>query len=169
MTKGRRLEGRPNNGKAVVIDPDQMYPPPDHLIAFDPGKTTGVAYFVNGQVKAQHQIKLDDLDEFLEDKYERIFRNADPGVVIYENFKLFSWRAKQQSGSAMEASQAIGMIKSFARRTRASIFDQSPQIKPIGYKWAGLTAPKNHSKSHEVDAYVHGVYWMVHGRMRQIG
>lgn len=168
---GRR-KGSPNRAAGssnVVIDPDEMRPPPDHLLVFDPGKTTGIVYFENGVPRKSHQINLDDLDEFLELNYELTFRAAEHGTVLYENFKLFSWKAKQQSGSAMEASQAIGMIRSFARRTKSSIYDQSPQIKPIAYKWAGVNKPKDHSKSHYLDAYVHGVYWMVKGRMMKVG
>jgi hypothetical protein len=37
---------------------------------------------------------------------------------------------------------------------------QKPTVKSIGYKWAGITAPKNHSLSHSADAYAHmSYYW----------
>lgn len=165
-------KGAPNKvsgSSNIIIDPAEMIDPPDHMIVFDPGKVTGVAYFNRGEIQKLHDVELDDLDEFLELNYELLFMAADPGVVLYENFKLFSWKAKQQSGSVMEASQAIGMIKSFARRTKSMIYDQSPQVKPIAYKWAGIQVPKNHKNSHRTDAFVHGEYWMVKRGMKKIG
>lgn len=149
----------------TVISADLLVPPPAILIAFDPGKTTGVAKFVHGEVQEMNQIHIDDFPKFM----DRVRDECQGEVVfLFENFRLFSWKAKQQSGSTMEASQIIGMIKMVAAGMGADIQEQSPQIKPVAQKWTGVIPPKNHANSHQVDAYNHGVYWLISKGMRRI-
>lgn len=150
----------------VVVSQDSLVPAPDILVAFDPGKVTGVAVFKNGQVKEMTQVPIEKFPKFLQrlrEEYQELNQ-----VYLYENFKLFKWKAMQQSGSSMEASQVIGMVKMAAPMVGADIAEQSPQIKPVAQKWSGVIPPKNHARSHEVDAYNHGVYWLISNRMRMI-
>lgn len=135
-------------------------------MAFDPGKVTGVAVFEHGEVKELLQVPFDKFPKFL----QRIREEYQNGNIVYlfENYKLFSWKAKQQSGSSMEASQIIGMIKMSAAMVGAELQEQSPQIKSAAEKWSKVVPPKNHAKSHQVDAYNHGFYWLVMNKMRMI-
>ena len=146
--------------------PDSLQDPPDILLAVDPGKVNGISIFRAGKVVSIDQVHLDELPHFLydfKDKYD-----YDNIVIVYENFKLFKGRAIQQSGSSMEASQAIGQLKMVAAQNRWKIYDQPPSIKPIAQKWSGSKPPKNHSQSHQIDAYNHGVYWLIRNNMRRI-
>ena len=147
--------------------PDSLQDPPDILLAVDPGKVNGISIFRAGKVVSIDQVHLDDLPTFLS-KFKDDYGHRDNVVVVYENFKLFKGRAIQQSGSSMEASQAIGQLKMVAAQNRWKIYDQPPSIKPIAQKWSGSKPPKNHSQSHQIDAYNHGVYWLIRNNMRRI-
>lgn len=125
-----------------------------YYVSLDPGKTTGWATFrEDGWFTNRGQVDLDDLPEFLESL-------DGTKVIIYENYKLFSWKAKQQSGSNMPASQAIGMIKSYALRNDCHLIDQPPSIKPTAQMLSQLTPIGKHSETHWVDAYNHGFYYL---------
>lgn len=140
--------------------------PPHVLLAIDPGKINGISIFRDGKVESISQVHIDELPTFLFD-FARV--NEDQEVVIvYENFKLFKGKALQQSGSKMEASQVVGQLKMIAAQHRWKIYDQSPNIKPIAEKWSKTKPPSDHSKSHQVDAYNHGVYFLVSRGMRRI-
>lgn len=81
-----------------------------------------------------------------------------PKVIIMED-----WITRQGinlGGDRMEVVRVIGFIEHWAMLHDAEVHFQPNTIKPIGYKWAGIVKPKNHSQSHETDAYVHGVYFL---------
>lgn len=112
------------------------------------------------------QVGFDEFPSFLFD-LEKEYEGKEV-VIVYENFKLMRGRALQQSGSAMETSQVIGQLKMIATKAGWKIYDQAPNIKSIAVKWSGTPAPKNHAISHQVDAYNHGIYWLVKNGMRKI-
>lgn len=144
----------------------QTLPAPSVLLAVDPGKTNGVSIFLDGKVASITQITLDDLPTFLSD-FASTHQDKEV-VVVYENFKLMRGKALQQSGSSMEASQAVGQLKMIAAQNKWKIHDQAPNIKPIAQKWTKAIPPKNHAQSHQIDAYNHGVYWLIKNGMRRI-
>ena len=139
---------------------------PQILLAIDPGRMNGIAIFHGKIVHWIGQVHIDDLPDFLFSQAEEY--RGDEVQVVYENFKLMRGKALQQSGSTMEASQAIGQVKMIAAKNKWPVADQAPAIKPIAEKWSGMKAPSDHKISHQVDAYNHGVYWLVKNGMRMI-
>ncbi len=126
---------------------------------FDPGDTTGIACFSNeGVLQYSMQLKLDDLIVWVNDQAMPDFED---NVVIIEEFVLFARRARQQAGSSMKASQAIGLLKGWASRYGAKIVMQRANIKPIAMQWAQVSMPSQHSQTHHVDAYLHVYYYLV--------
>lgn len=140
--------------------------PPQTLLAIDPGRMNGIAIFHGRDVHWIGQVHIDDLPDYLF-KFAEEHKGKEVQVV-YENFKLMKGRALQQSGSTMEASQVIGQVKMIASRHAWPIADQPPNVKPIAQKWSGVKPPSDHKMSHQVDAYNHGVYWLVKNGMRRI-
>lgn len=131
-----------------------------NILAFDPGDTTGVCEFnERGQVLRLFQLSFDDLLKFLNDYPGPVMQ------VVCEDFILFRKKARQQSGSKMKASQAIGMIKAFALRKEAPLAMQGSDIKPMAMKFSQIKMPSNHSESHQYDAFLHGYYWLVKNGM----
>jgi hypothetical protein len=128
-----------------------------YYASFDPGATTGwVLWTEDCVIIDKGQATFEELIDLLEeDRFKTV------KVIIYENFKLFKWKAQQQSGSTMPASQAIGMILSFAHRRGASLVDQPSNILPIAEKLTQVKMPGNHAKSHWVSAFLHGAYYLI--------
>lgn len=135
------------------------------FLALDPGKSTGYAYFKsNGEYLAGGTIR----------GYEEAF-SWFPNIpwdkldsVIVEDFRLYTWKAQQQSWSKLETVKLIGAVEVLGRMHGVPVVLQSPAHKPIAYMWAGLTVPKNHDMSHETDAFVHGVYYLQKHGIRMI-
>lgn len=127
------------------------------VVAFDPGDTTGIAWFNDErQLAGFDQIPYDEVPQW----WQSTMADKDLDAVVIEDFVLFSKRAKQQSGSRMKASQVIGMLKALAALKNAKVIMQPSSILPIGLKQAGLKMPHNHSETHKYAAYVHGFFYL---------
>lgn len=139
-------------------------------LSYDPGKTTGWARFNDdGSAVEYGQVSLDDLIDHL-DAMEKLHETDPVRTIIVEDFTLFSRMAKQQAGSKMEASQAIGMLKAFAARCGPTTLFvlQDPKIKAVAEKLTQLS-PKGmaHSRTHWIDAFNHGAYYLINAGIRQ--
>lgn len=132
-----------------------------YYLALDPGDTTGWAQF-------EEDGKGVTFDSFYgKEKLYEFLDAAAPQVIICEDYKLFPWKAANQSWSRLDTVRAIGAIEYWAYLHNAKVIFQDPKIKSIGYMWAGIPKPKNHSESHHVDAYVHGVYFLQKAGIRK--
>lgn len=133
--------------------------PPHHLIVFDPGKATGWAKFVDGVFNEWGICRtLPALDEFLLDY---VANHGVPDKILWENFIVFGNRAQKQTGSKMEAPQAIGKLKLWA--SMLGVEPEAPQMSnvlPLAIKWSGVKLG-DHRNSHNKSALNHGVYWLV--------
>ncbi len=126
----------------------------DTVYSFDPGRVTGIAKgTLDGRLLDTVQLDHQPLCEYL-----LSIRHAD--VFIIEEFRIRPDKAQSFIFSEMETIQVIGALKYKAYDLGAKVVMQSPTIKSIGYKWAGIQPPKNHSLSHSTDAYAHlSYYW----------
>lgn len=127
------------------------------FLALDPGKSTGYAYFkANGEYLAGGTIRG---YESAYEWFQTIPWNQLDSVIV-EDFRLYTWKAQQQSWSRLETVKLIGAVEILGKMNNIPVVLQSPAHKPIAYMWAGLKVPKNHDMSHETDAFVHGVYYL---------
>jgi hypothetical protein len=132
-----------------------IYPDDNTVYSFDPGKITGVA-------KGDTHGNLFDTIQYDEEQlwyYLESIRHAD--VFIIEEFRIRPDKAQSFIFSEMQTIQIIGALKYKAHELSAEVVMQSPTIKSIGYKWAGLEPPKTHALSHSTDAYAHLSYFWV--------
>jgi hypothetical protein len=129
------------------------------ILAVDPGKTTGLSWWTDDyEHRGMEQVPLEDIPTKwfeLSDTYGPI------KLAIVEEFVLFGKRAVQQTGSRMEASQGVGMIKALASANGCEVVIQPSSIKTVALKWSGIKMPSNHKDTHEYDAYLHGYYYFV--------
>lgn len=133
------------------------------VLAVDPGGMNGLAWFREDyELEGFAQVKLDDLTMWLEN------HGPKPDVVILENYKLWKHKALQQSGSDMPASQGIGIVKSYVKRNKMQLVEQSPQILQTAVLMSQMPMPADHSKSHWVSAYNHAFWWMVKQGHRKV-
>lgn len=137
----------------------------ERYLAIDPGISTGVATFKeNGDLIRTETLKgKDQLYHYLSDMAGGIDL-----TVIMEDFKLYPWKAMAQSWDRLETVRYIGAVEHWADSNGYDVVFQDPNIKGIGYKWAGISKPKNHALSHETDAFVHGVYYLQKAGIRRL-
>lgn len=134
-------------------------------MAFDPGLHTGIAIWDDkGKFIKWHTTHSnEELHAYLAEDVEGI------KVVIYEDYRLFRHKAQEQVGSKIPAAQAIGIIETFARIWKAKIIKQPSSIKSTAEKWTGLvTAGMSHDKTHPIDAFNHGEYYMIKLGLKEI-
>jgi len=134
--------------------PDAKY------LAIDPGKTTGWATFAaDGSGITMGQADIYGLFELLAE--------CPADVYITEDYRLYPWKSKEQNWSQLDTVRIIGMIQYHCYLFKKQLILQGANIKSIGYMWAGIEQAKSHSKSHERDAYVHGVYYLQNQGIRK--
>ena len=137
-----------------------------YYLALDPGDTSGWAKFNedgsgNGFDNVHGKAALFQL---LED--------TAPSLIICEDYKLFPWKAANQSWSKLDTVRSIGAVEHYAwlrwgADWEKHIIYQDPKIKGVGYMWAGIPKPKAKSESHYADAYVHGVFYLQKNGIRK--
>lgn len=123
-TKGRqRRENAANHLRSVWSRPVESE---IRLIAIDPGDVyTGVAFFTTDEdglwycADAQEFSPADFEDALAE--YIFLNREVEPPIVVFEKWRLYADKAKEQTGSEFEASQHIGVIKYLVRVHNAHV------------------------------------------------
>jgi hypothetical protein len=85
----------------------------------------------------------------------------DYQLVVMEDFRLYAHKAQQQIGSDMQAVKVIGIITTWARLNKIPVVMQMPTIKAIAEKWTKVEPTGDHNRSHWVDAYNHGMYYLI--------
>ena len=126
-----------------------------YILAIDPGDMTGwCTMTLKGEIIEWENLTQEDFQEKL-----TALQDA-PSVIIYEDFKLFGHKAKQQTGSRFVASQIIGVLKYYGSVRRIPLVVQIPANKDTGAKWSGLRPTGQHNVSHKYDAYNHGFFYL---------
>jgi hypothetical protein len=129
------------------------------IYAFDPGDTTGWAMmrYNDGYLWESGSVPFDDMCKFLTNR----FTHKDITVaVVCEDFALFGGKAKAQTGSKFKAVQIIGMLRLWIYDWDIEFVLQPPNIKPIAERLTGIQPVGTHDKSHHIDAYNHGSYYL---------
>lgn len=128
------------------------------ILVVDPGDTSGYALFHdNGELHKRGQAKFDEfLDFILSHSFDRI---------VVEDYRLRAGKQAQQTGSRFQAVQVIGALKFAAKIDNLPFELANVQAKTLGAMFSGEKAPSDHKKSHEVDAYNIGIYWLVDNKI----
>lgn len=133
-------------------------------VSFDPGKTTGMTFWIKNKETEEPQCILvnqfneEELDDFLEDIGGNPLKQPD--VMIVEEYRIFGQKKNAHVGSKVETIQVIGQLKAFARKHKIEIVEQPANILVIAQLWSGKKMPSDHSKSHWVSAYLHAYYYL---------
>ena len=124
------------------------------IISVDPGETTGIAYWEdNGTFISREALTQDEIL----DKVETL---SDVTVIVVEDYRLRQGKQMVQTGSRFVAVQIIGALKAYARRVGAKFVLQPANVLTVAALHSGVKRPSNHSKSHDIDAYNHGYYYL---------
>ncbi len=134
--------------------------PPEMLLAFDPGETTGFARFEHGDLTWSEQLATHtihaatpSLDILITSKCE----------VVVENYQVYKWRAKEHVGDTLHTPRLIGCIetlcaqqgfrptKQLAQNAKRFVTDE--KLKAWGMYVKG--------KPHARDAIRHGIFYLL--------
>lgn len=136
-----------------------------YYLALDPGKATGWSTW------DKRGIFLDKGTVWDYDELHDLLAGfpITIKVVIVEDFKLFGNKAKSQIGSRMPASLSIGRIETFAKLWGAKLVKQPSHVKSIAERLTGQsTKGMDHSKTHVIDAYNAGEYWLIQNKIKVV-
>lgn len=128
------------------------------ILVVDPGDTTGVAVFnPDGELVNKLQVDFFGLALLLPEY--PITR------IVVEDYRLRAGKQAQQTGSRFQAVQVIGALKYHAFLHDIPFELATVQAKTLGSMYSGVKPPSDHKKSHEVDAYNIGIYWLVDNKV----
>lgn len=128
------------------------------ILVVDPGDTTGYALFdVNGHFIAKDQGNFDGVLSVLADIGQKNLLTR----IVVEDYRLRAGKQAQQTGSRFQAVQVIGALKYHAYLHNIGFELATIQAKTLGSMYSGVKPPSDHKKSHEIDAYNIGIYWLV--------
>lgn len=124
------------------------------LVAFDPGVTTGVATFENGEYRNSYHLNETDLEKFCK---ARLKWSPQPDYIIIESFRIYAHKAQSLINDPMVTPQIIGKLKVWfdgytiveQSAAQAKGFFKAERLKEMGI-W-----PKNR---HERDAVKHALF-----------
>lgn len=121
-------------------------------LGVDPGLTTGWAFTdVTGRIIDMGQVEYNKVFKFIDSIGSEVKHLVVEDFAIMPNVNF--------AFDTMKTIRVIGALQFRAYQLGLEIRLQSPTIKHAGYKWAGLQVPKDHSMSHQTDAYAHVVYY----------
>ena len=132
------------------------------LLVFDPGETTGVAFFTGGYVIFANQFDTKNRNHF-PNQFTRLIERFAPNRVLIEDYRVYSWKRDQHSWAELHTPKLIGHMEaacvtcsipySMQMAQQAKGFCTDEKLK----EW-GLYAP---SLRHARDAIRHGCYYLL--------
>lgn len=138
---------------------------PRHLLALDPGGTTGWAHFVGTELAVSGQVDTSDLregilnvldlfDYFPDNPHER-----SCGIVM-EDYRVYGWKTEQHTWSELHTPKLIGGITALATIYQLPLYMQMAQ-QAKGFctdekleEWGMYKKGERHAR----DAIRHGCY-----------
>lgn len=127
------------------------------IVAYDPGRTTGVAYFRDYKTRGAQSVVTDQLEPHHLTLWTDI-ESLDPNKIVYERFQY-----QRRPNVDLYPVEVIGILKLYASMHGIPIKEQTPaQAKNLWtdekLKKLDLWVP---AKPHAMDALRHLLYYMV--------
>jgi hypothetical protein len=138
------------------------------LLALDPGQTTGWAYFEGTSLKLFGQLQTGEINPNTLKNIRNLVTVACPAeVCVFEDYRVYGWRAKQHAFSELHTTQLIGLIQTELMSNGieyhkqmavvAKSFATDDRLKEWGF-WEA-TAGQKHAR----DAIRHGCHFITFG------
>lgn len=138
--------------------------PPNCLLSLDPGETTGWALFVQGELQDCGQLDTKNGD-VVASLYSMV-HDLEPNVIVMEDYKVYGWKTKDHSWSALHTPKLIGAIQAICSMQHIELHLQMAQTAKNFCTNDKLRAWGMYSSStrHAMDAIRHGCYWLLFSR-----
>ncbi len=88
---------------------ESLFPLPT-VLALDPGKTTGYCVFIGYTLHQSGQIDTSTITEGSK-AILGLITGHKPNLVVVEDYRVYSWKAKQHSFSDLHTSRLIGSVE----------------------------------------------------------
>ncbi|PHS13501.1 MAG: hypothetical protein COA78_07115 [Blastopirellula sp.] len=131
----------------------------ERILSFDPGHTTGWAFFANNTLQAYGQINTKTMDTAPHNIME-LFVKYDPTQIVFEDYRIYKGLAEHHEGSSVQTIHVIGAIETlcafkflpYSKRMAAPVknFCTDKKLTDWGFKKKGMR--------HAMDAIRHGCY-----------
>lgn len=137
------------------------------LLALDPGETTGWSLFEahadcdDVVTMTMHgQITCTPLNTGI-DRIEHLLKTTQPNFLVYEQYRVYSWKSATHSWSELHTPKLIGAIVTVARNIPqadqmaqvAKSFVTDDKLREWGYWLPGMR--------HARDSIRHALYWLM--------
>lgn len=140
----------------------KRYPQKFDVVIFDPGKRTGLSFWLWEPGTCFTSRIADGLDA-LQAELDNLL-GVSLKFLVVERY-IPDRRAKR--ADLGEALQVIGMVKAVGRMSGTPVIEQMPGDRLMAAKWAEVKVPKGHMPD-DMSAYLHGYFFMrQHHRIRQ--
>lgn len=137
------------------------------VVAFDPGETTGYCVFIEGVLHVAGQLNTETvkLGVPVIQKTLQTYKqfNDIPAMVVFEDYRIYSWKTDQHTWAALHTPQMLGVIEALCYveglETRRQMAQQPKQfctddkLKLWGYYRKG--------ERHARDAIRHATYYLL--------
>jgi len=131
--------------------------------SYDPGHTTGWALFENDNL-----ISAGESEDWKDIRWQ--LENTTVGFVLFEEFKLYPWKAKHKSWDTFVEIEVIGVIKEYCWYNGIKIVSQIPAQKDFfDNKKLERIYGKFSSSRHAKDAVRHGLVYLTFGEGKSLG
>jgi hypothetical protein len=134
--------------------------PPETLVALDPGETTGYALFKHGILTDTRELPTHRIDCSVDLINNVLTPNT---MVVYENYKVYAWKADSHSWDNLHTPRLIGCIQTLCylkglhthsqMAQQAKHFCTDTKLQSWGYYPKGLR--------HARDAIRHGCFFLL--------
>ncbi len=93
---------------------------PSRLLAFDPGETTGLAFFLDGELHTVDQLETKTMLETPK-VLKEAFKKYNPDIVVFEEYRIYGWKTEVHSWSDLHTPRVIGAIETICALSEESI------------------------------------------------
>jgi len=139
------------------------------ILAFDPGHTTGWAFFHHGELNNHGQIDTTSIEACVRHA-PILFADYKPHVVVIEDYRIYKWRQKQHVGSDMLTTRVIGCLETLCVMDFVPHIVKQPAQVAKGFcddkkmrEWGYWMKGERHAR----DAIRHGCYFLLFGAVRK--
>ena len=142
----------------------QDYP----ILCFDPGHTTGWAFFEDRVLVNNGQIDTTSIEAVAENA-SHLYRLYKPPIVVMEDYRVYKWRKDHHVGSEMLTTRVIGALELLAVqhfvidivKQPAHVAKQFCTDKKLK-EWEYYIPGERHAR----DAIRHGCYYILFGQVQ---